>query len=146
MTGPTDGMLALATRLERFIATSDDAELDGLFADTVTIIENFAPHIFHDAASWREAMRAHVHALSDLAFAFGQHQNFHITGERAYFDLPITWTGKVHGKPFEELGGSAFVLQREGGRGRGAGGAGAGGRGPAAGGAGGAGGPGGGGK
>jgi hypothetical protein len=109
-------MLALATRLERFIATSNEAELEGLFADTVTVIENFAPHIFHDAATWRQAMRAHVHALSDLAFAFGQHQNFHITGDRAYFDLPITWTGKVHGKPFEELGGSAFILQREAGQ------------------------------
>jgi hypothetical protein len=110
---PDTEMMALATRLERFIATSDAALLDGLFARTVTIIENFAPHIFHDAATWRDAMREHVQALSDLQFAFGAHQNFHVTGERAYFDLPITWTGKVHGKRFEELGGSAFVLQRE---------------------------------
>ena len=51
-----------------------------------------------------------------MQFTFGTHQNFHVTGERAYFDLPITWTGKVHGKPFEELGGSAFVLQREDGQ------------------------------
>ena len=62
-------------------------------------------------------MRDHLHALSDLQFTFGRHQNFQITGDdRAYFDLPITWTGKVHGKPFEELGGSAFVLQREDGQ------------------------------
>lgn len=114
MSAPTAEMLALAERVERFIATTDDALLEGLFAREVTIIENFAPHIFHDAATWRDAMRAHVSGLSDLAFRFGQHHNFHVTGERAYFDLPITWTGKVHGRPFEELGGSGFVLQREG--------------------------------
>ena len=116
MSGPDSEMMALAARIERFIATTDDTELDGLFAVDVTIIENFAPHIFRDVATWREKMRAHVHALSDLAFAFGPAHNFGVTGDRAYFDLPITWTGKLHGKPFEELGGSAFVLQREGGQ------------------------------
>ncbi|HEY0300959.1 MAG TPA: hypothetical protein VGC36_06490 [Rhizomicrobium sp.] len=115
MSAPDADMMALATRLERFIATTNDAELDGLFAREVTIIENFAPHIFRDVATWRDAMRRHVHALSDLAFAFGPAHNFAVTGERAYFDIPITWTGMLHGKPFEELGGSAFVLQREGG-------------------------------
>lgn len=113
MSAPTEEMIALAERVERFIATTDDKVLDGLFARDVTIVENFAPHIFHDVAAWREAMVGHVGALTDLKFRFGTAQNFGVTGNRAYFDLPITWTGKVHGKAFEELGGSAFVLERE---------------------------------
>ncbi len=116
MSAPDAEMMALASRLERFIATTNDAELDGLFARDVTIIENFAPHIFvgPDAvATWREKMRRHVQHLGDLAFTFGPAHNFAVTGERAYFDLPITWIGRLHGRPFEELGGSAFVLQRE---------------------------------
>ena len=94
-------MLALAERVERFIATGDGAELDGLFASDVTIIENFAPYIFRGpeaAKEWRAGMLDHTRPLSDLAFAFGSHHDFSVTDTSAYFVLPITWTGKLRGR------------------------------------------------
>ncbi len=111
MSQPDDEMLALATRIAQFIAGSD--ELDGVFAHDVTIVENFSPYIFRDVASWRAAMRAHTHPLSDLAFSFAPAVDFSVAGDRAYFCVPVTWTGKLHGKPFRELGGKSLVLQKE---------------------------------
>jgi hypothetical protein len=113
MSQPDAGMLALATAIARFIATADGAALDGVFAREVTIIENFAPHIFRDAETWREAMRAHLHPLSDMAFRFARALDFSVHGDRAFFCVPVTWTGKLHGKSFRELGGKSLVLDRE---------------------------------
>jgi len=111
MTEPDAQMLALATRIAQFIAGADD--LGGVFARDVTIIENFPPHIFHDVATWHDAMRHHVHALSDLAFTLAPAVDFSVHGDRAYFCVPVTWTGKLHGRPFRELGGKSIVLQEE---------------------------------
>ncbi|MEI9992105.1 MAG: hypothetical protein WDM86_18965 [Rhizomicrobium sp.] len=111
MSEPDAQMLALATGIARFIAGGGG--LDGIFARDVTIIENFPPHVFRDVATWRDAMIHHVHALSDLAFTFAPAVDFSIHGERAYFCVPVTWTGKLHGKPFRELGGKSLVLQKE---------------------------------
>ncbi len=116
MSEPDAQMLALATSIARFIASGDDKTLDGVFARDVTIIENFPPHIFRDVATWREAMRHHVHALSDMAFTFAPAIDFSVHGDRAYFCVPVTWTGELHGKPFRELGGKSIVLQNEDGR------------------------------
>ncbi len=115
MSAPDGEMMALATRVKRFIATANDAELDGLFARDATIIENFAPYIFKGESAvetWRTGMREHTRTLSDLVFKFGLAHDFGVTGDRAYFVLPITWTGKLRGRPFEELGGASFILQR----------------------------------
>ncbi|MEJ0041497.1 MAG: hypothetical protein WDM81_04535 [Rhizomicrobium sp.] len=106
-------MLGLANRIAGFIRSGDDRELDSVFAREVTIIENFAPHIFRDVATWREAMRAHLHSLSDMQFVLGQPMDFSVTGGRAFFCVPVTWTGKLHGRPFRELGGKSLVLQKE---------------------------------
>jgi len=111
MSQPDAQMLALATRIAQFIAGSDD--LGGVFARDVTIIENFAPHIFRDVATWRDAMRSHTRPLSDLAFAFAPAVDFSVHDDRAYFCVPVTWTGKLHGKPFRELGGKSIVLRQE---------------------------------
>jgi hypothetical protein len=113
MNAPDEEMLEAARGVLRFIATSDEAALDGTFARAVTIIENFPPHIFTDAAVWRTAMRGHTRTLSDLAFTLGGAQDFSQSGERAYFVLPTRWTGKLRGRPFDEHGGQSFVLQKE---------------------------------
>ncbi len=116
MSGPDTEMMALPTAIARFIATGNDAVLGGVFAHDVTIVENFAPHIFRDVATWREAMRHHIHPLSDMAFSFAPALDYSVHGERAYFCVPVTWTGKLHGRPFRELGGKSLVLTREDGR------------------------------
>jgi hypothetical protein len=112
--GPDAAMLDLAHRVARFIATLDDAEIAGVFADRdVVIIENFAPYRFGgpDAVTnWAAGMRAHRVATADLVFTFGTPQDFSRTGDRAFFALPTTWRGSYRGTPFTETGGWAFVL------------------------------------
>jgi hypothetical protein len=113
MSQPSADQLALATAIARFIASGDDAVLEGVFARDVTIIENFAPHIFRDAESWRTAMHHHRAPLSDMRFAFAPTLDFSVHDDRAFFCVPVSWTGKLHGKPFRERGGKSLVLQRE---------------------------------
>jgi hypothetical protein len=103
-------MMAPVRAVARFMATLDDAHLEGVFADDVTIVENFAPYIFRDPARWREGFRAHAASLSGLQSSFGTAQDFSRDGERAYFVLPTTWNGLSKGRTFEEEGGWAFVL------------------------------------
>lgn len=112
MTAPDDAMMAPVEALAAFMATLDDAHLDGVFADKVTIIENFAPYIFHDAARWREGFRAHAAGLSGLKSRFGTAQDFSRGGGRAYFVLPTAWSGLTNRRAFEEEGGWSFVLVR----------------------------------
>ena len=111
---PDAEMLDLATRVARFIATLDDADIRGVFADRdVTIIENFAPYRFdgpHAVVDWAAGMRAHRVDTADLAHAFGPPQDFSRAGGRAFFALPTTWKGTYRGTPFTETGGWAFVL------------------------------------
>jgi len=113
MSQPDAKQLALAHAIARFIATGEEAVLDGVFASDVAIIENFAPHIFRDADTWRHAMQAHRANLSDLAYSFAPTLDFSDRADWAFFCVPVTWTGKLHGKPFRELGGKSVVLQRE---------------------------------
>ncbi|HWD26026.1 MAG TPA: hypothetical protein VG387_02580 [Rhizomicrobium sp.] len=115
MTEPSVDHLAPADAIARFIATGDDAVLDGVFARDVTIIENFAPHIFRDAGTWRTAMHAHRAPLADLAYAFAPALDFTQKDGRAFFTIPVTWTGALRGRRFRELGGKSIVLQSEAG-------------------------------
>lgn len=125
-TAPTEDMLAAAARVARFMQSRDDADLAGVFADAtetgVTIIENFAPHIFTgpDAvARWARGFRDHASGLSDLQFRFGTAQDFSISDGRAFFTLPTRWSGRAAengseaSRRFVERGGWAFVLVRE---------------------------------
>jgi hypothetical protein len=112
MTGPDEAMLAPAKALAAFMATLDDKHLDGLFADDVTIVENFAPYIFRDMARWRDGFRAHAVGLSGLKSRFGTPQDFSRDGDNAYFVLPTAWEGLAKGRAFEEVGGWSFVLTK----------------------------------
>ena len=114
MSAPDDAMLAAPQALAAFMATLGDGYLAGLFADEVTIVENFAPYIFRDAALWRGGFRAHAAGLSELRCTFGTPQDFSRDGARAFFVLPTTWTGRAQGRAFEEQGGWSFVLEQRG--------------------------------
>ena len=117
---PSEQMLCAAQTLARFMATGDGSGLKDLFAaEGVVIVENFAPFVFAgpDAFErWREGFVEHVDrdGLEDLAWRFGEAQDFALAGELAYFVLPTTWTGRSHGLPFSEDGGWAFVLEADG--------------------------------
>ena len=117
---PTPEMMAPIQAVTRFMATGDDARLGDAFAAAgVVIVENFAPFLFEgpDAvARWLLGFREHVamDRLSELEWRFGEAQDFARDGDRAYFVLPTTWTGRTHGRAFSEQGGWAFVLQASG--------------------------------
>ncbi|HET6473751.1 MAG TPA: hypothetical protein VFG38_18050 [Pseudomonadales bacterium] len=112
--GPDAAMLDLANRVARFIASLDDTDIAGVFAERdVTIIENFAPYRFDGpaaVANWAAGMRAHRVDTANLVHAFGAPQDFSRTGDRVFFALPTTWKGTYRGTPFTETGGWAFVL------------------------------------
>lgn len=115
---PDDAMMVPVRAVAMFMATLDDARLADCFADDVVIIENFAPYIFRGAdavARWRAGFREHAATLSGLVVTFGAAQDSTSDGETAYFVLPTGWTGTSNGEAFEEEGGWAFVLKRQGG-------------------------------
>jgi hypothetical protein len=116
---PDTSMMAVPKAVAGFIASGDEVLLDEIFSDqAVTIVENFAPYLFEgvDAvARWKEGMRAHSEHFEDLRPKFGDPQDFSVTGEKAFFTLPTSWRGLVHGTPFYEEGGWAFLLVREAG-------------------------------
>ncbi len=117
MTAPDDAMMVPVRAVADFMATLDDAHLEGVFGNDVIIIENFAPYVFRgpDAvARWRVGFRAHAETLADLKAAFGPPQDFSRDGDRAYFVLPTAWTGRTRGKAFAEDGAWAFVLAEDG--------------------------------
>ena len=116
-TAPDAAMMAGPEALARFLETADDSVLEGVFSDgEVTILENFAPHVFtgqEGLAHWRALMARHVSAIGDLRHAFGSPQDFGRTGDLVYFSLPTHWTGIRDGKAFEEDGGWSFTLAWE---------------------------------
>jgi hypothetical protein len=113
-------MMAGPKALARFLETGDPDVLEGVFSGgEVTILENFAPHVFSGQdglAHWRDLMARHVGAIGDLRHAFGAPQDFARTGDLVYFSLPTRWTGVRDGKPFDEHGGWSFVQVFEDGR------------------------------
>jgi len=119
---PTPEMMAPVQALARFMATCEMAVLDDLFApNEVVIVENFAPFLFAGVCAvsrWADMFQRHVivDELTDLEHSFGQAQDFAVEGATAYFVLPTTWTGKIHGRPFSEDGGWVFVLEQADGR------------------------------
>lgn len=116
-TFPDAAMMAAPEALARFLETADASLLDGVFSGGyVTILENFAPHIFlgqQGLAQWRAIMTRHVGAIDALKHAFGAPQDFGLDGDTVHFTLPTRWSGVRGGKPFKELGGWTFVQVRE---------------------------------
>lgn len=114
-------MILAVERLATFMETLDGSQLANIFASSdVTIIENFAPHVFKgpDAArDWAERMRHHVGDIVDLHHAFGPAHDFgrdlSHDGDRVFFTLKTTWTGLSGGVRFQEEGGWSFVLVGE---------------------------------
>ena len=119
MTKPDDAMMVPVRAVAAFMATLDDTHLADCFAIDVVIVENFAPYVFRGADAvgrWRAGFREHAATLTGLVVTFGAAQDFSADGDTAYFVLPTTWTGRTRGRPFEEKGGWAFVLERNGAR------------------------------
>lgn len=120
-TGLPPAMMVPVRAITDFMRTLDARDLAGVFADDVVIVENFAPFVFRgpDAvAAWRSGFAGHARdgGLADLVIRFGRAQDFSQDGDRAFFTLPAKWTGTSQGRGFDEDGGWAFVLDRQGAR------------------------------
>ncbi len=115
---PDSNMIAAVGRLVRFMLSRAESDLFDVFArDSVVIVENFAPFVFHGPAAvrdWATGFRAHAANLAELKPSFGAPQDFSDEGERVYFSLPTRWTGFSSGRRFSEDGGWSFVLIRDG--------------------------------
>ena len=116
MSGPDASMLAPVEKIARFIAGGGDENLSAFADGDVTILENFAPHLFRGQGAvtrWAQAMRAHTSTLSDMRHSFGAAQDFSGGATQAFYSLPTHWRGKSNGQAFAEDGGWAFLLVRQ---------------------------------
>ena len=101
----------------RFMAQGEEAGLAEAFAPGAVVVENFPPFLFEgpDAFErWRDGFitRSRLLELEDLQFEIGHAQDFTRGEDRAFFTLPVRWTGFALGRPFDERGGWSFVLVR----------------------------------
>jgi len=111
-------MMAPVRELVDFMSVLPRGKHAPMFAsEGVCIVENFAPFLFCGpgaALAWEAGFRAHSaeEQLSQLAARFDEAHDFAKSGTRVYFSLPTTWSGRTHGRSFEEHGAWAFVLER----------------------------------
>jgi hypothetical protein len=115
---PDEVMMLPIRTLVQFMASPPASPISGVFASTgVVIVENFAPYIYIGPSAvtrWETGFRGHVASgdLSELDVKFGEPQDFSRDGDRAYFALPTTWTGRTGRQRFKETGVWSFVLVR----------------------------------
>jgi hypothetical protein len=112
-------MMQPVLALIRYMTTLEPATLGGAFIPEPVIVENFAPYLFSGADSlsrWAAGFAAHARegGLSELSVRFGKAHDLSLSGSRAHFSLPTTWTGRAKGTGFVEDGGWSFVLVRDG--------------------------------
>jgi hypothetical protein len=116
---PDAAMLAPVEKIARFIAGGGDENLQAFADGDVTILENFAPHLFAGAGAvraWAAEMRKHAAGLSEMRHSFGLAQDFTRGDDgRVFFSLPTQWRGLSQGRPFDEDGGWAFLLEQQNG-------------------------------
>ena len=115
---PNAAMMQPVRELVEFMSTLPPGKHASVFAvNGLCIVENFAPFIFcgpNAARAWEAGFRAHAaeDALSGLAARFDEAHDLSTSANRTYFSLPTTWSGRTHGRTFEERGAWAFVLER----------------------------------
>jgi hypothetical protein len=118
---PSLAMMKPVRELVDFMSALPPGKHASMFASKgLCIVENFAPFLFCGpgaALAWENGFRAHSaeEELSDLAARFDEAHDFSKNGKRVYFSLPTTWSGRSHGRIFEERGAWAFVLEQRAG-------------------------------
>lgn len=116
---PSAAMMEPVRQLADFMSALPRGKHASMFArEGICIVENFAPFLFCGpgaALAWEAGFRAHSAEgqLSELAARFDKAHDFTQSGNRVYFSLPTTWSGRTHGRTFEEHGAWAFVLERD---------------------------------
>jgi hypothetical protein len=83
----------------------------------VSILDEFPPHEWHGpnaCVDWEKAYNAfnEKSGIKDTHGELGTPWTVEITGDRAYFVAPLTYTYKQHGKPVKETASFAVALRR----------------------------------
>lgn len=116
---PSAAMLQPVRDLVSFMSALPAGHHPHVFAGAgLCIIENFSPFLFcgaHASSRWEDGFRAHSKDddLTELAAHFAAAHDFSEAGDRVYFSLPTTWTGRTHGRIFEEHGAWSFVVTKQ---------------------------------
>jgi hypothetical protein len=83
----------------------------------VSILDEFPPHEWHGpmaCAEWWDALGTYndKSGITDGDGTLGTPWNVDVTGDRAYFVAPMTYTYKQHGKAIKESAAFAVALKR----------------------------------
>ena len=106
--------------VHRYLDNLDKDKLETALAmcDTsVSILDEFPPHEWHGptaCADWWKALEAYNEksGITDGDVTLGTPWTVEVTGDRAYFVAPMTYTYKQHGKPVRESAAFAVALKR----------------------------------
>ena len=83
----------------------------------VSILDEFPPHAWHGptaCADWWKGLLAYNEksSITDGEATLGKTWTVEVTGDRAYFVAPMTYTYKQNGKPVKESASFAVALKR----------------------------------
>ena len=104
--------------VHRYLDNLDKLETASAMCDEyVSILDEFPPHEWHGptaCADWWKAYNAYNEksGITDGDAPLGTPWTVDVTGDRAYFVAPMTYTFKQHGKPVKETASFAVSLKR----------------------------------
>jgi len=114
----------VAAPVRQFIDGFNSGNLDSAYAayasGTITIVDEFAPHLWTGPAAaheWADAYDQHSKAtgVTDGKVTYGRPTRTEIEGDVAYLVMPTVYLYKEHGKSLREEGQMTFVLNRQAG-------------------------------
>ena len=103
--------------VHRYLDNLDKPESLAMCDSHVSILDEFPPHEWHGptaCADWYKALNAYNEksGITDGDAPLGTPWTVDVTGDRAYFVAPMTYTFKRHGKPVKETASFAVSLKR----------------------------------
>ena len=118
--GSDDPSAPVRQFIDAFNAGNTQAAFATYADGAVTIVDEFAPHIWtgtDSARRWADAYDQHAQAtgVTDGKVTYGKPTRMEVDGEEAYVILPTNYLYKEHGTPLQEEGQMTVVLNREAG-------------------------------
>jgi hypothetical protein len=104
--------------VRRYLDSLNKQETASAMCDShVSILDEFPPHEWHGptaCADWWNALNAYdeKNGITDGDGRLGTPLIVEVTGDRAYFVAPMTYTYKQHGKAVKETASFAVALKR----------------------------------
>jgi ketosteroid isomerase-like protein len=110
--------------VRQFIDGFNTGNIQAAFAacasGTITIVDEFAPHIWTGTDAphqWVDAYDKHAQAtgVTDGRVTYGKPTRTEVEGDAAYLVMPVVYLYKEHGRPLQEEGQLTVVLNHEAG-------------------------------